>query len=81
MLGYINQDEETANVLKKHYDGKVWLHTGDLGYMDKNGVLYYQSRLKRMIISNGYNIYPLELEEVINKGRSTKGSNSTKTKC
>lgn len=67
MLGYINQDEETANVLKTHYDGKIWLHTGDIGYMDKNGVLYYQSRLKRMIISNGYNIYPLELEEIINK--------------
>ena len=60
-------DEETANVLKTHYDGKVWLHTGDLGYMTKDGVIHYQSRLKRMIISNGYNIYPMELEEVINK--------------
>ena len=67
MLGYINKDEETANVLKKHYDGKVWLHTGDLGYMSEDGVIHYQSRLKRMIISNGYNIYPMELEEVINR--------------
>ncbi len=67
MLGYINKDEETANVLKEHYDGKIWLHTGDLGYMSKDGVIHYQSRLKRMIISNGYNIYPMELEEVINK--------------
>ena len=67
MLGYINQDEETENVLKKHYDGRTWLHTGDLGYMTEDGILYYQSRLKRMIISNGYNIYPIELEEVINK--------------
>lgn len=67
MLGYINQDKETENVLKVHYDGKIWLHTGDLGYMNKDGVLHYQSRLKRMIISNGYNIYPLELEEIINK--------------
>ena len=67
MLGYINQDKETENVLKTHYDGKVWLHTGDLGYMTQDGVLHYQSRLKRMIISNGYNIYPLELEEIINK--------------
>lgn len=69
MLGYINQDKETENVLKTHYDGKVWLHTGDLGYMSKDGVLHYQSRLKRMIISNGYNIYPLELEEIICKCR------------
>ena len=67
MLGYINKDEETANVLKTHYDGKLWLHTGDLGYMSEDGVIHYQSRLKRMIISNGYNIYPMELEEVINK--------------
>ena len=65
MLGYINQDKETDNVLKTHYDGKIWLHTGDLGYMSKDGVLHYQSRIKRMIISNGYNIYPIELEEVI----------------
>lgn len=67
MLGYINNDEETAIALRTHRDGKVWLHTGDLGYMDSNGVLHYTSRLKRMIISNGYNIYPVELEEVINK--------------
>lgn len=67
MLGYINQDEETENVLKVHYDGKTWLHTGDLGFMNRDGVLHYQSRLKRMIISNGYNIYPLELEEIINR--------------
>lgn len=67
MLGYINDDKETSNVLKNHYDGKTWLHTGDLGYMTNDGVLHYQSRLKRMIISNGYNIYPLELEEIICK--------------
>ena len=67
MLGYINQEKETNEVLKIHYDGKTWLHTGDLGYMEEDGVLHYQSRLKRMIISNGYNIYPLELEGIINK--------------
>ena len=67
MLGYVNEDEETSKVLRKHYDGDVWLHTGDLGYLNKDGVLHYSSRLKRMIISNGYNIYPLELEEIIAK--------------
>ena len=67
MLGYVNQDSETENVLRKHYDGDVWLHTGDLGYLNKDGVLHYSSRLKRMIISSGYNIYPLELEEIISK--------------
>lgn len=64
-MGYINEDKETKNTLVKHTDGKIWLHTGDLGYIDKNGFVYYTSRLKRMIISNGYNIYPIELEEII----------------
>ena len=72
MMGYINQDKETENVLKPHYDGKIWLHTGDLGYMSSDGVLHYQSRLKRMIISNGYNIYPIELEEIIKKHEYVK---------
>jgi len=72
MLGYINQDKETENVLKTHYDGRIWLHTGDLGYMSSDGVLHYQSRLKRMIISNGYNIYPIELEEIIKKHEAVK---------
>jgi long-chain acyl-CoA synthetase len=67
MMGYINEDEETKNTLVKHIDGKIWLHTGDLGYADENGVFHYSSRLKRMIISNGYNIYPIELEEIICK--------------
>ena len=67
MLGYVNEDEETAKVLRKHYDGDTWLHTGDLGFMSQDGVIHYSSRLKRMIISNGYNIYPLELEEIICK--------------
>ncbi len=67
MMGYINEDEETKNTLVEHTDGKIWLHTGDLGYMTKEGFIYYTSRMKRMIISNGYNIYPIELEEIITK--------------
>ena len=67
MLGYVNEDEETAKILRKHYDGETWLHTGDLGFMSRDGVIHYSSRLKRMIISNGYNIYPLELEDIICK--------------
>ncbi len=66
MLGYVNEKEETDNAIRTHSDGTQWLHTGDLGYMD-NGILHFTSRLKRMIISNGYNIYPTELENIINK--------------
>ena len=64
-MGYINEDKENKNTLIRHHDGRTWLHTGDLGYMDKNGFIFYTSRAKRMIISNGYNIYPIELEEII----------------
>ena len=67
MMGYINEDEETKKTLVIHNDGRTWLHTGDLGYMDKDGFIFYTSRLKRMIITNGYNVYPIELEDIINK--------------
>jgi len=65
MIGYNNQPQETKNVLRKHPDGYTWLHTGDLGKMDEEGYLYFSQRLKRMIISSGYNIYPSQLENVI----------------
>lgn len=66
MMGYYHNEEETAKTLRLHPDGKIWLHTGDLGYMDKDGFVYFAQRLKRMIISSGYNIYPTQLEAVIN---------------
>ena len=65
MLGYMDNPEETAQTLKVHGDGKTWLHTGDLGYMDADGFVYFKQRLKRMIISSGYNIYPSQLENII----------------
>ncbi len=65
MLGYLNEKEETAKTLKTHPDGHTWLHTGDLGYMDKDGYVYFKQRLKRMIISGGYNIYPQNIENII----------------
>ena len=66
MMGYLNDDEETAKVLQVHKDGKIWLHTGDLGRFGDDGLLYFAQRLKRMIISSGYNIYPTHLESIIN---------------
>ena len=65
MLGYLDSPEETAQVLQVHADGKTWLHTGDLGYMDADGFVYFRQRLKRMIISSGYNIYPSQLENIL----------------
>lgn len=66
MMGYLSDDAETAQTLKLHDDGKIWLHTGDLGYLSDDGLVYFAQRLKRMIISSGYNIYPTHLESIIN---------------
>jgi long-chain acyl-CoA synthetase len=65
MKGYVNHAEETAQTLQTHEDGLVWLHTGDLGLMDAEGFVYFRQRIKRMIISSGYSIYPSQLENVI----------------
>lgn len=65
MKGYLNNKEETDEILKLHRDGLLYLHSGDLGYQDADGFVYYVQRLKRMIVTNGYNIYPSQLENII----------------
>ncbi len=65
MLGYMDNPVETANTLRRHYDGRIWLHTGDLGHMDQDGFVYFRQRMKRMIVTSGYNVYPSQLENVI----------------
>ena len=66
MMGYLGDDAETAQTLRVHEDGKLWLHTGDIGYLGDDGLIYFAQRLKRIIISSGYNIYPTHLESIIN---------------
>ena len=65
MMGYMDNPEETASTLRRHYDGRIWLHTGDLGHMDQDGFVYFRQRIKRMIVTSGYNVYPGQLENVI----------------
>ena len=66
MMGYVNQPEETANTMRVHpADGCTWVHTGDLGYMDADGFVYFRQRIKRMIVTSGYNVYPSQLENII----------------
>jgi long-chain acyl-CoA synthetase len=65
MMGYLNNPSETEATLQHHEDGLLWLHTGDLGVMDAEGFIYFKQRLKRMIISSGYSIYPSQLENII----------------
>ena len=65
MLEYVDNPEETHNTLRRHDDGRIWLHTGDLGKMDEDGFVYFSQRIKRMIITSGYNVYPGQLENII----------------
>ena len=65
MMGYMDNPEETAATLRRHYDGRIWLHTGDLGHMDQDGFVYFRQRIKRMIVTSGYNVYPSQLENII----------------
>lgn len=66
MMGYLNNLEETIQTLQIHEDGRTWLHTGDVSSMDKDGFVYFKQRVKRIIISNGYNLYPSYIETIIN---------------
>lgn len=65
MTGYYGKEEETARTLRVHADGLKWLYTGDLGTMDEQGFIYFKGRIKRMIITSGYNVYPAQLENIM----------------
>ena len=65
MLEYVNHPEETAQTKQTHADGLTWIHTGDLGMMDEDGFIYFRQRIKRMIVTNGYNVYPSQLENIL----------------
>ena len=65
MKEYMNHPEETAQTLRTHADGLTWVYTGDLGTMDSEGFIYFRGRAKRMIISSGYNVYPGQIENIL----------------
>ena len=75
MKGYYENEEETALAFQTHEDGEVWLHTGDIGCMDEDGYIYYRQRSSRMIIMMGNNVYPTQIENVINQ------CNDVQTSC
>ena len=68
MLGYLNNPEETAEIMIEHPDGQVWIHSGDLGYMDEDGYLFIIGRIKRMVtLFNGHKVFPPQIESEISK--------------
>ena len=66
MLGYLNNKAETDNVIRRHPDGRLWVHSGDIGLMDSDGFVYIKGRIKRMItLFNGHKIFPTHIESVL----------------
>ncbi|OLC82508.1 MAG: AMP-dependent synthetase [Acidobacteria bacterium 13_1_40CM_4_65_8] len=68
MVEYWNRPDETAHVLREHADQdgtRRWLHTGDRGYLDQDGYLFIVDRMKDLIKTSGYQVWPREIEEVI----------------
>ncbi|MBQ3496821.1 MAG: AMP-binding protein [Oscillospiraceae bacterium] len=65
MREYMNHPDETAQTLRTHDDGLTWVYTGDLGIMDAQGFVYFKGRAKRMIITSGYNVYPGQIENIL----------------
>ena len=66
MKEYLNNEEETNKVLKKHSDGKVWLHMGDIGYIDKDGCFFHKHRLSDIFMRRGFNVHPGKITELLN---------------
>ena len=66
MKGYYNNKEETEYVMRRHADGQVWIHSGDIGYIDEDGFVYVQGRVKRMITRfDGHKVFPITIESFI----------------
>lgn len=65
MKEYMNHPQETAMTLQTHSDGLTWVYTGDLGIMDEQGFVFFKGRAKRMIVTSGYNVYPAQIENIL----------------
>lgn len=67
MTGYYNDEELTKQTIFTDKNGEKWLKTGDVGYMDEDGYVYFVDRLKRMVKISGMNVFPQEIEDYVNK--------------
>lgn len=65
MAGYLDNEEETANAIKVHSDGKRWVHTKDIGYTDEDGHLFHVGRSKNMFMRLGHNVHPEKVANFI----------------
>ena len=65
MKAYWRNPDETAHALRRRADSRLWLHTGDIGYMDEDGYVFLTDRKKDLIKTSGYQVWPREVEEVL----------------
>ncbi len=71
MKGYYENQEETDNIMLRHSDGNVWIHSGDIGYMDEDGFIYIKGRIKQIIIRfDGHKVFPVQIESIIGKHKA-----------
>ena len=66
MQGYLKNEEETNKVILLHSDGKRWIHTKDIGYMDEDGHIFHVDRIKNIFMRTGFNVHPAKIAEYIN---------------
>lgn len=67
MLGYMKAPEENAKTLRVDENGTTWMFSGDMGLMDEEGFVYFKQRMKRLIVTSGYNVYPTHIENILDK--------------
>lgn len=76
MLGYFENEEENARLFRTHPDGSVWIHTGDIGYIDEDGFIFLEGRMKRMIMTvidgKVYKIPPAKVEAVLSENKNVR---------
>lgn len=71
MKGYYNMPEETNHVIRRHADGKLWIHSGDIGYLDTDGFVYIKGRIKQIIIKfDGHKVFPVQIEGIISRHKA-----------
>ena len=74
MSRYLNNKEETEKVIKIHSDGKKWIHTKDIGYIDETGHLFHMDRIKNIFMRTGFNVHPNAIADFINSSKYVKNS-------
>lgn len=74
MKKYLNNEEETNNVILVHSDGKRWIHTKDICYMDNDGHVFHVDRIKNIFMRTGFNVHPAKIAEFINSISYVKNS-------